>query len=375
MVTLKTLDSSIVSFIILTIILLHSYNRLESILTQYKLYITLVILNMALIVIDILGWVFNGLPGSLNYICNIGFNTILYIAAPMIPSVWVLYTCNLINSDRQKIKYTKATLLVLLSINAAITIISLFTGSYFYVDASNIYKRGPLFLVHIGYSTLLMLYSLTSVVAKRKQFQKKQYISIIMFYVAPFVGMIIQMIYYGVSFNWIGTAISLLIIYFNLQSRNLSTDYLTGVNNRFNFHIYIKEKIRSCSEKKTFGAIMIDIDNFKKINDNFGHATGDEALKDTVQILRGSLRKDDYIARLGGDEFLIVVDMQFLEMLENTIIRIKNNVEKFNTQSAKPYKLSLSFGYAIYNFQKKMKPDDFINHLDRLMYEEKSNKM
>lgn len=375
MVTLKTLDSSIVSFIILTIILLHSYNRLESILTQYKLYITLVILNMALIVIDILGWVFNGLPGSLNYICNIGFNTILYIAAPMIPSVWVLYTCNLINSDRQKIKYTKATLLVLLSLNAAITIISLFTGSYFYVDASNIYKRGPLFLVHIGYSTLLMLYSLTSVVAKRKQFQKKQYISIIMFYVAPFVGMIIQMIYYGVSFNWIGTAISLLIIYFNLQSRNLSTDYLTGVNNRFNFHIYIKEKIRSCSEKKTFGAIMIDIDNFKKINDNFGHATGDEALKDTVQILRGSLRKDDYIARLGGDEFLIVVDMQFLEMLENTIIRIKNNVEKFNTQSAKPYKLSLSFGYAIYNFQKKMKPDDFINHLDRLMYKEKSNKM
>ena len=109
MMTLKTLDSSIVSFIILTIILLHSYNRLESILIQYKLYITLVILNMALIVIDILGWVFNGLPGSLNYICNIGFNTILYIAAPMIPSVWVLYTCNLINSDRQKIKYTKAT--------------------------------------------------------------------------------------------------------------------------------------------------------------------------------------------------------------------------------------------------------------------------
>lgn len=374
MLTLKTFDSSIISFIILAIILLHSYNRSERIFTQYKLYITLLILNMALIVIDILGWVFNGLPGPQNHLCNIVFNVILYIAAPTVPSVWVLYTCHLIYSEQQT-KNIKAVLLVLLSVNAVITVISIFTGWYFYIDAANIYRRGIWFPVHAGYCILLMLYSFFFVLAKRKYFQKRQFNTVMLFYIAPIVGMTLQALYYGVSYNWTGTAISLLIIYFNLQSRNLNTDYLTGVNNRLHFQVYINEKMRSSSDKRTFGAIMIDIDSFKQINDKYGHVIGDEALKDTVQILKSSLRRDDFIARFGGDEFLVVVDVQNLKMLEDTIRRIKAHVELFNSQQIKPYKLSFSFGYDIYNVMEKMKSDEFLNHLDRLMYEDKAGKL
>jgi diguanylate cyclase (GGDEF)-like protein len=217
--------------------------------------------------------------------------------------------------------------------------------------------------------------SLIFVVTKRVFFQKKQFWSIIIFFIAPFAGTTIQVFDYGVSYNWTGVMISLLIIYFSFQSRNLNTDYLTGVNNRMHFQGYIKAKIRGTSEKRTFGAIMIDIDNFKKINDSFGHATGDEALKDAVGILKDSLRRDDFIARFGGDEFLIIIDVQTQKMLEDAIKRIRDKTELFNAQSRKPYRLSFSFGSDIYNVETKTKPDDFISHLDRLMYEDKNRKM
>lgn len=375
MVTLKTLDSSIISFIILWIILLHSYNRIERFLIQYKLFITMVILNMALIVVDILGWVFNGHAGLGNYVCNVGFNFILYCSAPLIPSVWVLYTYYLVYDRGQKVKKIRTALILLLVLNACVAVFSLYTGWYFYVDSDNLYHRGQFFYMHVLYCGALLVYSFVFVFFKRKQFQKRQYHSVMLFFIPPLVGSATQCIWYGVSYNWVGVMISLLIIYFNLQSRNLNTDYLTGVNNRQYFQGYLKAKIQTSSDKKTFGAIMIDIDHFKKINDNFGHVTGDQALKDAVQIFKDSLRRDDFIARYGGDEFLIVVDVQSIIILEDTVRRIQEKTREFNDQNLKPYKLGFSLGFDLYDVKAKMKPDDFLDHLDQLMYEDKRRKL
>ncbi|MGE4275624.1 MAG: diguanylate cyclase [Lawsonibacter sp.] len=375
MVTLKTLDSSIVSFIILWIIFLHAYNRIERILPQYRLFITMVILDMMMVVVDILGWVFNGYSGLLNYICNVGFNLILFILAPLIPSVWVLYTYYFVYKESRKINKIRTALILMLIANACATVASLYTGWFFHVDSANVYHRGPFLSAHVLYCEALLGYSFVFMFFKRKQFQKRQYRSIMLFFVPPIVGSVIQYIHYGVSYNWVGIMISLLIIYLNLQSRDLNTDYLTGVNNRQYFQRYLKAKIQNSSEKKTFGAIMIDIDHFKKINDNFGHVAGDQALKDAVQILKNSLRRDDFIARFGGDEFLIVVDVQSMKILEDTVRRIKEKTGLFNDQQSKPYTLSFSLGYDIYDVKTNMKPDDFLNHLDGLMYADKRREL
>lgn len=375
MVTFKTLDSSIISFIVLFIIFIHSYSRRERLFAQYKLFNTLVILTMALIVIDILGWAFNGLPGSLNYFLNVAFNLILYITGPMVPCVWLLYTHYVVINEEIRIKNIKIGLLVALAVNACIASLSLFTGWYFYVDSSNIYHRGPWFLAYMAFCEFLLLYSLIFVIRKRNQFQKRQFYSVMLFFVAPLIGSIIQALNYGVSYVSTGIMLSLLIIYFNLQSRNLNTDYLTGVNNRLRFQIYIKEKIRNSSEKRPFGAILMDIDNFKNINDTFGHGTGDAALRDAVQILKNSLRRDDFIARFGGDEFLVVLDIPTLKTLEETVARIRKGVETFNAQGERPYRLDFSLGYDIYRVPSKMSSDEYIDHLDRLMYEDKRKKL
>jgi diguanylate cyclase (GGDEF)-like protein len=165
--------------------------------------------------------------------------------------------------------------------------------------------------------------------------------------------------------------ISMLIIYLNFQTRDLRTDHLTGANNRLHLEHYIKARIRNSTERKTFGAIMIDIDDFKSINDRFGHAVGDEALKNAVHILRTSLRRDDFIARFGGDEFIVIIDIQTKEELKDAVERIIANINRFNQKGSCPYNIRFSMGYDIYDPSLKMKPDDFVNHIDQLMYANK----
>ena len=375
MTTLKTFDSSVVSFIILAIIMIHSHSRREKLFAQYKLFSTLVVLTMTMIVIDLLGWVFNGLPGSLNLFLNTGFNLLLYIGAPTVPTAWVLYVYYLVSIEEKRIRRACVILCVLLAANALISVASLRTGWFFYVDAANIYSRGSLFLIHLGYCEFLLFYSFIFIVRRRKVLPRRQFLTITIFFVAPFIGMLLQALVYGVSYNWVGVTLSLLITYFNLQSRNLNTDFLTGVNNRLYFQNYLREKIRGSSEKKTFGAIMADIDHFKNINDTYGHATGDEALKDAVRILKSALRRDDFIARFGGDEFLMIIDAQSRDDLEEAVSRIKAKTEEFNSQSTKPYRLCFSMGYDVYPAGTRTNPDTYIDRLDQKMYEDKRGKL
>ena len=105
-----------------------------------------------------------------------------------------------------------------------------------------------------------------------------------------------------------------------------------------------------------------------------GHDAGDEALKEAIGIIRKSLRQNDFIARYGGDEFVIIMDIHSREMLERAIGRITTNVDNFNREGLKPYKISFSMGYDIYDTRSQMTSDDFFNHIDLLMYENKKSR-
>lgn len=374
MIQLKTLDVSIISFIILSIILIHSYNRLERIFVQYRLFLTLVVLNMFLIFVDLASWGFNGNQGLPGYIGNVFFNTLLYICVPIIPAVWIIYIYYVVYQDLSFVKRLRIILVSALSVHAVIAVASVWTGWFFYVDSSNIYHRGPLFWLHLAYSLILMGYALIFLLLNRKHFERRYFYSMLGFFVAPVTGSLIQAFNYGVSYNWAGMSLALLIIYMNLQSKNLNTDFLTGVNNRLHLQKYLKMKIRNSTDRSTFGAIMLDIDKFKQINDKFGHGVGDEALKDSVRILRESLRRSDFIARFGGDEFLAIIDVSDYKLLEDAVERISLAVKRFNEEQNKPYKIGFSMGYDIYSTMEKMNEDEYLDHLDKLMYQAKNNK-
>jgi len=86
---------------------------------------------------------------------------------------------------------------------------------------------------------------------------------------------------------------------------------------------------------------MIDLDCFKNINDKFGHLTGDKVLIKFVEIIKSSIRNEDYVVRYGGDEFLIIIDSEDKSVVESIIYRIKDkakSVEEF------PFEILMSYG-------------------------------
>lgn len=369
--TLKTLDGNTVSLIILVFILINIRNNAKYISMQYKIFQYMVISNIIMIIVDALSWKFNSIDGTMNLFLNTGYNFLLYVLEPIPPSLSLLYADYQIFHNENKVKNKQKVLVIFLLLNLLMCIVSLFSKGFFYVDENNIYHRGPYFAMHVVYCYGLLIYSLLLIIKNRPFIERRNYVSMLIFFVPMAIGTTIQVFFYGYSLNWVGMMLSLLIIYFNIQNKGINTDYLTGIYNRRQLDEYIKERIKSSTKNKSFSAILLDLNEFKAINDKFGHKIGDEALKDSVEIIRRSLNTNDFIARFGGDEFVIVTDIYNGQILDKVVKRIRKNVEAFNMNNVKPYNISFSIGYDIYSSSSNMEADEFFKHIDMLMYENK----
>lgn len=90
-------------------------------------------------------------------------------------------------------------------------------------------------------------------------------------------------------------------------ARQATTDELTGVGNRRSFESVLAETLATARPQRRPVTLMVfDIDNFKTYNDRFGHEAGDEVLRETVQLLRSTIRRGDHVFRIGGDEFVVI---------------------------------------------------------------------
>jgi len=133
---------------------------------------------------------------------------------------------------------------------------------------------------------------------------------------------------------------------------NLATrDVLTGLLNRRVFYEMTNNKIKSAERKnKKFCVLFIDVDNFKIINDNYGHNNGDLFLKNLAKILNNNTRQEDIVSRYGGDEFIIVLDEIELEESKIIVKRIQDDLDFFKTQDGQfvPKEITLSVGIVEY---------------------------
>jgi len=148
---------------------------------------------------------------------------------------------------------------------------------------------------------------------------------------------------------------------------------LTGLYNRKFLYDYI-EKIWIKANKRenfSFALIFIDLDNFKPINDNFGHEEGDKVLKEVANILKENFRKNDFIIRFGGDEFVVLIDSQNNHI--SNIKKIINSLRKRVEENLNKYNLSFSYGIAIYPKDGK-DLSALLEKADVRMYEEKKKR-
>ncbi|MBN1409548.1 MAG: GGDEF domain-containing protein [Spirochaetales bacterium] len=152
-------------------------------------------------------------------------------------------------------------------------------------------------------------------------------------------------------------------------------DELTGLLNRRGFLTIGSQNLDIAANLKKSGHMLfIDMDGLKAINDSHGHDEGDNALVQTARILETTFRETDIIARLGGDEFVVLTidtNEPFIEVASN---RLKKNIKIYNQSSAKPYALSLSFGFIFFNDPHARTIESLLKEADQKLYEQKKIK-
>ncbi|MEN6390951.1 MAG: diguanylate cyclase [Syntrophomonas sp.] len=343
----------------------------DRVMWEQKLFMALLCSNIALLCLDMMAWGLDGRQGPYLALINITGYVLYYVLQPVTTFCWVLYVDYQIYYAKNRLKQLYLPLSLPLIIITLISILTPWTGHIFQVDANNVYHRGPYFLLFVGVVYIYLFYAMLLVLWNRKRINREHFVSMLLFLLPPTAAGIVQSKFYGISLLWGAMTLSILMIYLNIQNRRLHTDYLTGIFNRSQCDRYLTGEIQNCASGNSFAGFLMDIDNFKKINDELGHATGDEALVTTAHIIRNSLRKRDFVARYGGDEFIAFLDLQTRVELERAKERICMAMEEFNANGNKPYKLHLSIGCDLYDPRSGMSQDQFIRHIDELMYEDK----
>lgn len=159
--------------------------------------------------------------------------------------------------------------------------------------------------------------------------------------------------------------------------KNATMDALTGLNNRRQFEVRLKEEYSSANRQNTpLCAIMIDIDFFKKFNDTYGHAIGDTVLRTTANVIKEQLREYDIPSRYGGEEFCILLPQTNIDEAKIVAERLRTSVEnkKIEIQTNKNEQIkhiSVTISVGLAQLDIKDMADDLYMKADRALYEAK----
>jgi len=257
---------------------------------------------------------------------------------------------------------------------AILLLFSIKNGFIFTIDQSNSYRRGPGNFFLYGVSYVVLLYALVMTVKNVKTVEKRLMGVVLTFTLIPAVAALIQFLFYGVVILWSSMALTMLIIYLFLEIQQVTRDYLTGLYNRRQIDEWIHFRMSKYEKQGSFTLVMIDLDDFKQINDNFGHKEGDNTLIAFSDILTKATKRKDMIARFAGDEFLLVLETDSTVESEAIISRIKNLTRLYNEKEKNSYQLSFSSGLAVYDRKIHRKYRDLLHHADVEMYKEKREK-
>lgn len=157
-------------------------------------------------------------------------------------------------------------------------------------------------------------------------------------------------------------------------SRTALHDALTGLYNRGHFDEKLKDELeRAQRYERSLSLLILDIDLFKKVNDNYGHQAGDEVLKSVASLISSSIRKSDYAARYGGEEFAVILPETDPEKAVELAERIRVAVEQKGFKLSEKETASLTISIGIGSSSKGASSELLIKDADTVLYRAKES--
>ena len=289
----------------------------------------------------------------------------LFLGNVMIGYLWakfIMVHMNIPFSDIRRNIYRTIGLVAIV-----LLVINIFYPLVFSVSDGR-YQRGFAYIIFLIFAAFYILDSLFLYVKRVKKNGSLKLFPVHIFLIPVILGVVIQAFFVEISITWTSIAISVAGIMTALKNEIIFTDCLTGLYNRMYLEFLHK---RACNKKDCWvSGIMIDLNGFKQINDNYGHAEGDLALCIVADLLRKSFSEYGVVTRYAGDEFVIMLNTTDDQLIQKIIKSAKKNFVTENEKNDKPYQLSASMGYAITNLSNET-IDDFMNRIDEQMYQDK----
>ena len=340
----------------------------ETIHAEDKLYDAMAVVNLLGAIFETVSFLVDGRNIIGGRIINIITTSLCFIGTVSIGFLWCLYVGLHIYRNYKRTMHKARIIIIPWLIEVAAVICNLFVpGILFTVSQDNLYQRceGAV----LGYVTLVIYfaYSIYLVYSSKKHGFNLNFFPVLYFIGPCLAGVIVQLFFYGVTTSWISVAIAMTFVQMQVYAGNLYTDELSGLYNR-RFLNGILNRRNPLKEKSLYG-IMMDMDDFKSVNDNYGHNAGDRAICAIGDILFESVPSDGVAIRFAGDEFIILLYGASENGVLSTMQEIKDSISRFNQSDTEPFALSASMGYTMFTAKDDM--ESFMGRMDEKMYEAK----
>lgn len=364
----------IFAFLVLMVILISLQNPKQTRNFGHKLFKSVVFLTMLMILFDIGHEYINGVSGNFARLVLIILSFFIYALPSFIALIWFYYVHLIVYYRKPRKGIGSLLLQVPMIVNVFISLASVFWPLYFSVDNNNVYSRSNIYFLSIVLQYSYLIAAILMVVLNKRKIQHDKFYPLAFFAILPMIGGLIQAFNYGLLLIWPLIAFSIYIAFVFIQSRVISTDYLTGLMNKGAFENYIENLKTTNNKNQRLAAVVMDLDGLKTINDKFGHHIGDEALQSFAHMITLSFNKKDYIARFGGDEFVLVTYVNSLAEIERSNQVLIENIKSLNEEEILPVELKFSLGYDIYDERIDSTVKQFLERIDQLMYQNKEIK-
>ena len=322
---------------------------------------------------DLIGGILGGTMYEYNRLVLIVSNSLYFFSGSLIGYFYTNYILHKIGKEEKK--WQKALIFIPVLLVTILLVINLFNGMLFTINENNLYSRGKyIYLFSLIIATYIIVMGANLVYCYFKNIDnkklKEEFKKLLIFTSIPIVSALIQNFNYGITLGQVGLTLSVLLIYLNGQKKDSNIDELTGIYNRRAFNRNVSRLFNS---KKLMFLMLMDANDFKMINDKYGHLEGDKALVAIANILKNAISntdKDYFLARYGGDEFIIVGEIKSQDDVDELMLQIEEEEKRYNKETKNKYNIKLSIGYSLRN-NEHTSVESLIEAADNKMYARK----
>ena len=360
------LIANLMALVVLSMVVANCMWRLKQRNRESRVLLFLIVLSSVSCIADCTGYLIDGMPGCVVFVAQYAINTWIYAMNMIIGPLWLTFLATYLHVRLPQ--WVRSVSLALAVVFLGALVVNLFVPIAFTIDSANVYHREFLYPFYVGVSGAFLVGSLVVYSSARKQGGMLKFFPVWVFMIPAILGVSLQVMFYGVSTTWPFIAIAVSGVMSGLQNELIFRDKLTGLYNRF----YLDDLKSRVSERADarFSIVMMDLNNFKSINDTYGHAVGDKALIATGAALSDAVGTLGTVMRYAGDEFVALLNTQDEETVNACIARIHRNLELLNDRPDIPYRLSISAGSCPVDLSATT-VDEALNRVDLLMYQDK----